>query len=147
VALETDGVLWNIKGLDRQPATAVQLGLLGLANLAYLLTIALAALGLLRLPGGDPLRDWFLRAGAYQVAMSVVFVGDPRYHFGLIPLAIIFAAKGARDVQDRLAEGKLSSALAGVSGRWVAIMVVFATLIAMNLWLKLAEGAAMGPPA
>jgi hypothetical protein len=93
-ALETDGVSWNLKGLVQPPPRAVALSLLGVANSAYLFAICFAVLGLMYMPRTCPLASLFLFLTGYLVLVAVVFIGDPRYHFAFIPLALIFSAKG-----------------------------------------------------
>lgn len=67
-ALETDGVLWNLKGLAQPPPA-----------------ICFAVLGLTYMPLTCPLASLFLLLTGYLVLVAVVFIGDPRYHFALIP--------------------------------------------------------------
>ncbi|MFN8626603.1 MAG: glycosyltransferase family 39 protein [Candidatus Binatia bacterium] len=139
--LETDGALWNLKGLPRPPSLAVTLLPLGVANVAYIFMLSFAILGLLGTPRREPLSSLFLVITGYLVAVAAVFVGDPRYHYGLVPVATIFAAKGwtadwpglrrAIAANEPLAWQRLWN--------WSAILSVVLLLMATHLALKAVE--------
>jgi hypothetical protein len=80
-------VLWNLKGLAQPPPA-----------------ICFAVLGLTYMPRTCPLASLFLLLTGYLVLVAVVFIGDPRYHFALIPLAFIRLLR-----QGRLLDGVLDS--------------------------------------
>ena len=140
-ALETDGVIWNLKGLAQPPPIAVTLVLLAAANVAYLFVLSFSVLGLLCTPLKNPLASLFLVATGYFVVMAIVFLGDPRYHYGLVPIAVIFAAKGL--IVDWPVLSKTVKAKDSTGRRklvtWGAILLVFFVLIAANLGLKVLE--------
>jgi 4-amino-4-deoxy-L-arabinose transferase-like glycosyltransferase len=93
-ALETDGVLWNLKGFDRAPPLLWTLVLLLLVNVAYAAMLATGLVGLLSSPWRSPFTSLFLLLTGYMVIIAVAFVGDPRYHFALVPLMLLFSSKG-----------------------------------------------------
>ena len=140
-ALETDGVLWNLKGLPEQPAMPVTLALLAAANVGYLVVLALAVLGLLTTSRGHPLGSLFLVVSGYLVLIALAFFGDPRYHYPLLPVASIFGAKAI--VQD------LPTTLDRKNRRLLAVWAVsvgsFLVLMAANVMVKMAEMRALGP--
>jgi 4-amino-4-deoxy-L-arabinose transferase-like glycosyltransferase len=140
-ALETDGVLWNFKGLAHAPPMLVTLLMLGAANAAYLFVLGFAILGLKSTPGAHPLGGLLLVLTGYLVLVTMVFFGDPRFHYLLVPLAAIFAAKGFTEDWPRLrmavraddpgARRKLHT--------WGASVAVFLVLMAANVVLKYFE--------
>ena len=139
-ALETDGALWNLKGF-RQPPLLLAVVLLGLANAAYLLVVTFAVLGIIRTPARHPLLSLFLLLTGYLVLVTIVFFGDPRYHYALLPLALIFAVKGwldglpwlrkPFDIKDQQRRRQLAM--------WGAVVGCYLLLIAVNLVLKFLE--------
>lgn len=140
-ALETDGVMWNLKGLAQPPPMAVALVLLAAANAAYLFVLSFSVLGLLGTPWRNPLASLFLVATAYFVLLAMVFVGDPRYHYGLVSIAVIFAAKGLIvdwPVLSKTVKAKDPNARRKLV-TWGAILLVFLVLMAANLGLKFLE--------
>jgi 4-amino-4-deoxy-L-arabinose transferase-like glycosyltransferase len=145
-ALETDGILWNLKGLPRPPSKLATAAILGAASAAYLLVLTFAILGIIGTRRDDPLASLFLLLTGYLVLITAVFIGDPRYHYGLIPLAVIFAAKGFfRDWPSlRIAlKAKNSSAQPQLLA-WGATVFVFFLLIVANLGWKILEIRALG---
>jgi 4-amino-4-deoxy-L-arabinose transferase-like glycosyltransferase len=140
-ALETDGVLWNLKGLARPAPTVVKLGLLGVVNAAYLFVLSFSVLGLMGTPRGQPLSSLFLVLTAYSVLITAVFIGDPRYHYALVPLAAVFSVKGVADEFPSLRKG-VQAADPHARRRlrlWCAVMLVFLALMCVNLGLKALE--------
>jgi len=139
--LETDGALWNLKGLPTPPPLAVTLLLLGVANAAYVFMLAFAVLGLLGTPRRQPLSSLLLVVTGYLVAVAVVFVGDPRYHYGLVPLAMVFTAKGF--TEDWPALRRVTPAKDPIARRllwkWSAIVSVVLLLMATHLAFKALE--------
>jgi 4-amino-4-deoxy-L-arabinose transferase-like glycosyltransferase len=140
-ALETDGVLWNFKGLVRLPPRAVTVLTVSVANVAYLFVLGFAVVGLVNAPGTHPLSSLLLLLAGYLVLVTAVFVGDPRYHYALVPVAVIFGAKGFLEDWPALAKAaKADSAGARrkviVSG---VIVAAFLGLMVVNLGLKYLE--------
>jgi 4-amino-4-deoxy-L-arabinose transferase-like glycosyltransferase len=140
-ALETDGVLWNFKGLDYSPPRAAVFLLLALANAAYGWVLAFAILGLMGTSRSHPLAGLLLALTGYLVLITSVFISDPRYHYVLIPLAAIFSVKGWLEEWPILRNA--IRAREAWAGRrlliWGATMAVFAALMAGNLMLKFLE--------
>jgi 4-amino-4-deoxy-L-arabinose transferase-like glycosyltransferase len=145
-ALETDGALWNIKGLPDAPPRAVTLFLVGIAGLGWVAVVVLAIPALLVAPG-DALGRWLVLLTAYQAGMAMIFVGDPRYHFGLVPIAMILAARGLVEwvPRFRAADLRRDAGLRRLGWRWMAIVLVFFVLLAGNLLLKVQEARTLGP--
>ena len=139
-ALETDGVLWNLKGLP-QPSKLIAVVLLGIANAAYLFVLTFAILGLMGTPRTNPFASLFLVLTGYLVLVAVVFVGDPRYHYALVPLAAIFSAKGFIEDWPVLWKGmkENDSGVRRRLFRWAGIVVVFFMLMTANVVLKFLE--------
>lgn len=132
-ALETDGVLWNLKGLPTMPPLGTTLALLAVANLAYVVLLGFAVLG--TLTTSHPLRGLFVTLAAFVAVMSAIFHGDPRFHHALVPFATVFAAKGMLhdwSAARRPAEARLKR-------RWLAIWAAFVALMILNLALKAIE--------
>ncbi len=138
-ALETDGVLWNLKGVSPPPSLPLTLALLALANAAYIVTLAFTVLGLLNVPRRHPLGALFLAITAYLLLITIAFIGDPRYHFPLVPIAVIFAAKALVLDLPGLLHHKNHRLRA-----WTAATAGFLILIAANLAVKLTEMKALG---
>ena len=140
-ALETDGALWNLKGLITPPSLAVKLLLLGVANAAYVFMLSFAVLGLLGTPRRQPLSSLLLVVTGYLVAVAAVFVGDPRYHYGLVPLAMIFTAKGC--TEDWPALRSVTPPKEPIARRqlwtWSAIVLVLLILMVTHLAFKALE--------
>jgi len=140
-ALETDGVLWNLKGLDRPPPLAVTLLLLCAANAGYVFVVTFAVLGLTGAAGTQRLGSLFVLIVGYLLLVAMIFVGDPRYHYALVPLATVFAAKGLVDDGPKLLkrlrqhDPSATRTLLGCG----AIYAVFVVLIVANVLLKMLE--------
>jgi 4-amino-4-deoxy-L-arabinose transferase-like glycosyltransferase len=139
-ALETDGALWNIKGLG-QPPLVLAILMLALAIAAYLLVVSFAILGIMCTPARHPLVPLFLLLTGYLVLVSIAFVGDPRYHFVLLPLAVVFAAKGLLDGLpglSKLQQGNEREWRRHLA-TWGSVVGIFLVLIAANIVLKFLE--------
>ena len=141
VAIETDGAMWNYKGLE-----GAGRGLLP-AVLASIAFIAAVACGLFALSRGFRNRafgHWFLAICAYSMLIAVVFEGDPRYHFPLIPFLLVYAAAGVcSDVPDtwrRIRQGGLRNVVDVRTMLWLGALSLFLLLLVLNLWLKSLEG-------
>jgi 4-amino-4-deoxy-L-arabinose transferase-like glycosyltransferase len=139
-ALETDGLLWNLKGLQRPWPTWTTVLLLGLANAMYLAVLSGCVLALVSGAGG-PVGSLCGLLTVYLVAVSIVFLGDPRYHYPLVPFAAIVATKAALEELPALWAGLRSSQRSAYvrAGRWAAITSMFVTLMIANLYLKTLE--------
>jgi 4-amino-4-deoxy-L-arabinose transferase-like glycosyltransferase len=141
-ALETDGLLWNMKGFDKPWPTWITLSLLTLANVSYIAILSACVLALISASRGA--LPWlFGLLTAYSVTVSMVFLGDPRYHYPLVPLAAILGSEAF--VHERpalwagLKAGERWSQFRVL--RWAAIMCVFSALMVANLYLKSLESA------
>ena len=145
VALETDGVLWNLKGLDQTAPRWLQLVLLGIVNAGYVAVAVLSILGLLRAPPRDPLATMFFVLLAYLSFMSAVFLGDPRYHYALIPFACLFAAYGIVNFPPRTARAGAVNSGSRIWARWAVCTGLFAVMLLANVAIKFAEIRALGP--
>lgn len=140
-ALETDGVVWNLKGFYRAPPLLWTLVLLLLANAAYVAMLAIGLLGLLSSPWRSPPTSLFLLLSGYLVIIAVVFFGDPRYHFALVPLMLLFSSKGL------VCDGQplLTAVRQGESWAkrrvfiWGGAMSLLALMMVVNLGLKYLE--------
>lgn len=144
-ALETDGVLWNLKGLDRTTPLLLRLVLLGITNACYVIVALVAILGLLRAPPRDPLATLLIVFTGYMCFMSAVFLGDPRYHYPLIPLACVFAAYGVVNFPSQ--EERTGPARFGrrhVWTRWAVCSGLFTVMLIANVAIKVAEIRALG---
>jgi len=143
-ALETDGVLWNLKGLAAPPSTAVTLVLLGVANAAYLCMLSFAVLAD-RHAAATSVAALFLLLTGYLVLVAAVFVGDPGTTLDWCP---------GHDLLSEGVPGGLASAVAcGTSARCEraaavagigAIVVVLLVLMTVNLALKAFEFRVLG---
>ena len=92
VALETDGVLWNLKGFAPAPGLSAVLILLLLANVAYLLALGTATLALLGRKDLPLFGRLTVLLCVYMLAIVMVFFGDPRFHLPLMPFLLLFSA-------------------------------------------------------
>ena len=140
-ALETDGVLWNLKGVAARVPLVTTLALLALANTAYVLVTSGCILGLLS-PGPDrAFVTLFYFVGGYLLLMAVAFIGDPRFHFPLVPFAALICCKAIlRDgPQLRLALRRGDAAARQRLRLWMLLNAVFVLLMLGNLWLKYLE--------
>lgn len=148
-ALETDGVLWNLKGVPTPTPLVITLLLLAVANVAYLLVSSgcLLALTARSRDPDRPFRALFILLSGYLVLMALVFVGDPRYHYALIPFAALLFAKAllvdAPDLRARLLAGDATAWRQ--MKRWMALNAVLLALVLVNLWLKYQEVQQFGP--
>lgn len=140
LALETDGVLWNLNGLPARPALPVTLALLGAANAGYVVVLALAVLGMLTTARGHPLGSLFLVISGYYVLIALAFFGDPRHHYPLLPVATIFAARAVVQDLPAILERKNRRLLVV----WAVIVAGFLALMAANVMIKMAEMKALG---
>ena len=143
VALETDGVLWNLKGLQSRPRLPVTMLLLLLANGFYLAAVGSASLALL-IRGNPPgLHRVTLLLVLYTVAIVLVFFGDPRFHLPLMPFLLLASATlFARG--DRWCWPGWHDLLARSRGRraaWVGLQGVLAGLMLLSLVVKQGVGA------
>lgn len=137
-ALETDGVLWNLKGLPSAVPLAATLALLAAANLGYLLVGAGSLLALTSPSRNTRLASLTEYTVAYVALMAAIFIGDPRHHYPLIPLAALLFGRAC------LVDGP--ELLSGLRGRdpaarrqarsWAVLVAVFGGLMTGNLWLK-----------
>jgi 4-amino-4-deoxy-L-arabinose transferase-like glycosyltransferase len=137
-ALETDGVLWNLKGLRSPPPLWVTLVLLSLANVAYVTVASGCVLGLLGPWPNRALPSLFLTITGCLVLIAIIFVGDPRYHFLLMPSAALIFAKALLHDGPRLWDG-LRRRDRGAQSRlryWMMVNAALALLMLGNIWLK-----------
>ena len=139
-ALETDGVLWNLKGKTTEPSILVQLVAIGTASTGYVVLCLLAILGLLALPSDHPVRTLFLYLLIYFVALTIVFIGDPRYHHVLVPLATLFASKGLLEDLETLGHADQRR----LKRRTALVSAILFALMVSNLWIKAVELGSMG---
>jgi len=149
-ALETDGVLWNLKGLPSPPPKLVTLSLLAVANVTYLFLLCFAVLGLMPSARVNPLASLLLLLAGYSLLITIIFFGDPRYHYAVVPLAAIFSTKGFLEDWPRLSKGLRSKdpAARRTVLVWGAIVAVLLLAVVANVALKVAEARTMGlsPP-
>ena len=146
-ALETDGVLWNLKGMPSRVSPTSTLGLLALANGAYAVVTCVCLLALI-VPGRErPLTSLFYMLIGNLLLMTVVFLGDPRYHFPLVPFAALVFSSTLLDVVPtwRRAWRDGAPATRRQLAGWFALVVLFGLLIIGNLWLKRLELQRFGP--
>jgi hypothetical protein len=141
VALETDGVLWNLKGLSESASPTRMLTLLAVANIAYVGLLGACVLGLLGPPVGRPFKTLFVTTSVCLIGGTLIFIGDPRFHFPLVPLA------GLIGVHAALTDGPEQTRLLSLRDpqarrllfRWAAILSLLSLLMGWNLWLKMLE--------
>jgi 4-amino-4-deoxy-L-arabinose transferase-like glycosyltransferase len=141
VALETDGALWNLKGLPEKPPTWLTILLLAAANLSYVAVVSLATLGVLRSPPRDPLATLFLLITGYLMVMAAIFTADPRHHFPLIPFACAFAIAG---LPLTVANGVRRPLSSGWKTAWGLLTALFAVMLIANLAIKYFEVRTLG---
>lgn len=146
-ALETDGVLWNLKGSARGVSRQTAAVLVGVVNLAYVGMVVLALLALCARWRAPAFTSMFLILTGYLALVSVTFFGDPRYHFPLVPLAALLAAEGFVTTLPGLREGLRTGApQARATVRlWLLLCLLFGALVAGNLAVKYLEFVALGP--
>ena len=141
LAIETDGAMWNFKGLD-----GAGRGILPvlLAGFAYIAAMAAGIFSLMHGLRNRAFGSWFLLLCAYSIAIAIAFEGDPRYHFPLIPFLLVYSAAGLTTDVPALVT-KYRNGLSGLAKDpkivcWSVTMMVFLLLILVNLWLKTLEG-------
>ena len=93
-----------------------------------------------------PLGGLFVLLCGYFVFITAIFVGDPRYHYPLVPFAAILAAKGLMDDFPALATAMRERLPEARSSLWVwgVIVAGFCGLMAANVALKMLEFSALG---
>jgi hypothetical protein len=141
LALETDGALWNLKGYRGGVPLLTTLILLALANVSYVLLVCGVALGVVIRPPDGPWSSMSYFVAVYLLLMAVVYIGDPRYHFPLIPFAALVVARViVRDVP-LLREGlrRHDAWAQRCLRRWVLASGLLVSLMVGNLWLKYLE--------
>jgi 4-amino-4-deoxy-L-arabinose transferase-like glycosyltransferase len=140
-ALETDGVLWNLKGFERPPPLFWTLILLLLTNIAYVVMLGTGLLGLLSSPCPSPLTTLFMLLTAYLLMITIAFFGDPRYHFPLVPFMLLFSSKGLLCDGQRLLIALRQGEFWGRRRifTWTTAMSLLLLTMAGNLWLKYLE--------
>lgn len=140
-AIETDGAMWNYKGL-KDEGRGIPLAIF--ASLFYIAAMATAIFGLVHGLRSSSFGSWFLLLTGYSIAIVVAFEGDPRYHFPLIPFLLMYSALGIRcDLPARLNDFRhegLRHMKSPAIVAWLFIMTVFSLLLVLNLWLKTEEG-------
>jgi 4-amino-4-deoxy-L-arabinose transferase-like glycosyltransferase len=140
-ALETDGTMWNLKGFDPPLPLKWTLLLLLLANSFYVVLLATGTLTLLASDQCPPFRSLFLLLLGYTACMAFIFIGDPRYHFHLMPFMLLFGAQGILEEWPKMREG-LHSKTAGAGRRlvvWGTVMTLMGLVMGINLVLKYFE--------
>ena len=141
VALETDGALWTIKGLPLQPSLASILILLLASNIAYVCVVAGALLALTRPGAATPWSSLVVWLSVYLAGMSMIYLGDPRYHFVLMPFAVVlFVRAVVTDLPEfRSARRRRDPVAVRWLKRWIAANAVWCVLMLLNLYLKRLE--------
>ena len=140
VALETDGVLWNLKGFDRAPPLLQVILLLLVANVAYAGVLTTASLALVNRQHLPVMGRFTVLLCGYMLAIVMIFFGDPRFHLPLVPFLLLFSAS--------ILVGERSTSLKGVLGsqpgwlrNWTGLMAILGLLMLVNLAVKYFEGA------
>jgi 4-amino-4-deoxy-L-arabinose transferase-like glycosyltransferase len=142
-ALETDGVLWNLKGFERAPQVFWTLLLLLVVNTAYIGMLGTGLLGLLSPPSPSAITTLFILLSTYLIIITIAFLGDPRYHFPLVPFMLLFSSKGLLLLYDRqrsfgaLHQGQIWGKRRML--KWAAAMLLLMLMMAGNVWLKYLE--------
>ena len=146
-AMETDGVLWNLKGLRTRPSLYTLLPLLVIANLAYLVVVSSAFLGIVTPPRHRSLATLLSLLTTYFLMVTVVFFGDPRYHYPLIPIALLFSSKALLEDWAQVVTGLRSGNHESwrLVMTWAVLGFLFFLLMAVNLWLKYLEAQRFDP--
>lgn len=143
VALETDGVLWNLKGFGQPPRLLLVLSLLLLANVAYVMALGTATLALFGRRDLPLFGRLTVILGAYMLAIVMIFFGDPRFHLPLMPFLLLFSASLFSDeegwrwpsLDDVLPASRKRLAL------WIGLVLVTGLLMVLNLAVKRSGGA------
>jgi 4-amino-4-deoxy-L-arabinose transferase-like glycosyltransferase len=140
-ALETDGVVWNLKGFERAPPLFWTLVLLLLANAAYVVMLGTGLLGLLSPPHPSSMTTLFMLLSLYMVMLTIAFFGDPRYHFPLVPFMLLFSSKGLLCDGQRLLTVLRQGKFLGERRifMWTTAMSLLVLTMAGNIWLKYLE--------
>jgi hypothetical protein len=141
VALETDGVMWSLRGHRHAwPFGTVPL-LLAVAGGAYTILVAGTLFGIVAGTSHRAFTAYFLMIAACLLATCMIFTGDPRYHFILVPLASIFLAKALvtdlPELRDQLVRDEPSARRS--ARRWAALVALVLLLMIANLGLKMVE--------
>ena len=140
-AIETDGAMWNFKGLEDAGRGVLPVLF---AGLAYIAVVMSGIFALMHGLGNKGFGYWFLLLSAYSIAIAVVFEADPRYHFPLMPFFMVYAAAGMISYIPASIRMNRGGQLRIIKDTkiiyWSAAMVVFFLLIVFNLWLKTQEG-------
>ena len=92
-------------------------------------------------PARHPLVSLFLLLTGYLLLVCIVFVGDPRYHYALLPLAVILAAKGLLDglpSMRKVLAGEIPGGRHRL-GAWGGAVGAYLAFIVLNLFLKFLE--------
>ena len=141
VALETDGVLWNLKGFERAPWIVWTFVLLFVANAAYLLLLGAGLLGLFIPSLSSPITTLFALLAGCLLMVSMIFTGDPRYHSPLVPFMLLYSSKALlSDFQPFIANLRRGDPLAKQRAvQWSVTMCLLVLMMAGNLWLKYLE--------
>lgn len=146
-ALETDGVLWNLKTKPARVPLVVTLALLALANLPYVTLACVCLLALVIPPRERALTSLFGLLTVYALLMTAVFLGDPRYHFPLVPFAaLVFSSTlldGAPKLLAAVRSGEARARRRLAAG--LVLIAIFGLLLAGNIRLKLLEVERFGP--
>jgi hypothetical protein len=91
-----DGVSWNFKGLDK-PETRFLNFIRFCGNIDYLILLllffVLVIMGLFKSKNRSFYFWLMLGIGTYYLVISLVFFGESRFHFHLIPLGAVFIAE------------------------------------------------------
>ena len=140
-AIESDGVLWNLKGFERPPPMWVTLPLLAVANLVYIMVLATATWALISRFRSSGIGEWTALLCGYTVLIVMVFFGDPRFHLPLVPFLLLGSAV--------IMTGEVPLPRPGVQGspersqvrRWAVLMAGLLLLMGINLVVKRLGGA------
>jgi len=143
VALETDGVLWNLKGFERDPPKLVVLVLLLLANIAYVVVLGTAVMAFLARGESTLLERFTILLCVYMLAIVMVFFGDPRFHLPLMPFLLLFSSMIFTGERPRVRPGRIGEdeSQRPRFAAWAGIMGALALLMVLNLAVKYTEGA------
>ncbi len=140
-AIETDGAMWNYKGLEGAGRGVLPVLV---AGFAYIAAMASGIFSLVHGLGNRAFGAWFLLLSAYTIGIAIAFEADPRYHFPLIPFLLMYTAAGLTTYVPAMIK-QFRGGLQRVRQdpkivHWSAAMIIFALLIVANLWLKSMEG-------
>jgi 4-amino-4-deoxy-L-arabinose transferase-like glycosyltransferase len=92
-----DGIYENFRQTATPVPRLVRYGLYAMCEAYYLVVIGLCLMALLRRDRWHEGHWFLLTVVAYWVAIHLVYVAEPRYHFPVMPLLVVFAAgAGAR---------------------------------------------------